>query len=283
MDSDWISDLFIEHGDLFQALLEERFARAEGEAQGLAHLFQVHGISPEATILDLSCGIGRHAIHLAQLGYRVVGADLSPRFIARARELASEHGVRDRTEFLVLDVRQAERLAPRRFDAVINMYTSLGYYDEEADASILRRCRALTRRNGIFVLDTSFREGAVRHFTPSGAVHIGNLLLVEERKLNLETSRMENVWTFFEQTGDGYRFRAEIPFRLRIYGLHELIALFTGAGWRYRAAYRDFELRQASLESARLIVVAENPEHGEERYPVPPHPAVNAPPLHSIS
>lgn len=263
MREDWVRDLFIEHGDLFQVLLEERFARAEGEARGLSGLFQAHGIGPGATVLDLSCGVGRHAIHLARLGCRVVGVDLSPRFIARARELAVQHAVQDRTEFLVLDDREVERLAPRRFDAVISMFTSLGYYDEEADASILRQCRALTRRGGIFVLDTSFREGVVRHFAPSGAARVGDLLVVEERTLNLETSRMENVWTFFGRTADGYRFRAEIPFRLRIYGLHELIALFTSAGWKYRAAYRDFELREASFESARLLVVAENPEGGE--------------------
>ncbi len=86
-----------------------------------------------------------------------------------------------------------------------------------------------------------------------------DILVVEERKLNLDTSRMENVWTFFAKTAGGYEFKAEIPLDHRMYSLHELIALFGRAGWRYRAAYRDFELRAPSLDGPRLILVAENP------------------------
>ncbi len=259
MDQDWTKALFIEHGELFQVFLEERFARAEGEARGLAHLFEVHGVEPGATVLDLSCGIGRHMIHLAKLGYRGVGVDISPRYIGRAQELAVEHGVQDRTEFLVLDGRRvAEGLPGRRFDAAINMFTSLGYYDEETDAAILRQCRRLTRPGGIFVMETSFRDGIVRHFMPSGTARMRDILVVEERKLNLETSRMESVWTFFEKTGDGYRFKAEIPTNIRVYCLHELIGLFERAGWSYRKAYGDFALAEPSIDGRRLIFVAEN-------------------------
>jgi SAM-dependent methyltransferase len=263
MDQDWTKKLFIEHGDLFQVFLEERLVKAEDEARGLAGLFEAHGVGPEATILDLNCGIGRHAVPLAKLGYRTVGVDISPRYIARAQALAAEHGVAGRTEFLVLDGREVGKgLAARRFDAVINMFTSLGYYDEATDAVILRQCRKLTNPGGLFVLDTSFRDWVVRHFQPSGIARVRDLLVVEERKLNLETSRMVNVWTFFRKTDQGYTFEAEIPLDHRMYGLHELIALFERSGWRYRAAYRDFELREPSLDGSRLIVVAENPGHG---------------------
>jgi hypothetical protein len=91
---------------------------------------------------------------------------------------------------------------------------------------------------------------------------VRDLLVVEERRLNLETSRMVNVWTFFRKTDHGYTFEAEIHLDHRMYSLHELIALFERSGWMYRAAYRDFELRKASLDGARLIVVAENPGDG---------------------
>ncbi len=259
MDKDWTRNLFIEHGDLFQVFLEERFAKAEDEARGLARLFAAHGVEPGARVLDLNCGIGRHAIHLARLGYHTVGVDISPRFIARARELAAEHGVAGHAEFLVLDGREVGRgLADRRFDVVINMFTSLGYYDEETDAAILRQCRQVTRPGGIFVLDTGFRDWLVRHFQPSGIARVRDILVVEERKLNLETSRMENVWTFFEKAGDGYRFKAEIPFNHRVYCLHELISLFERAGWSYRKAYGDFSLAEPSIDRGRLIFVAEN-------------------------
>jgi len=260
MESQWTEDLFIKHGELFQVLLEERFDQAEAEARGLASLLEARGISGGAMVLDLNCGIGRHAIHLAKLGYRVVGVDISPRYIERAGELAAEHRVADSTEFLVLDARRVgEALSGRQFDAVINMFTSLGYYDEETDRSIIRQCRGLTRSGGIFVLETGFRDAIIRHFQPSGVARLRGFLLLEERKIDLETSRSEADWTFLEKAGDGYRLRAQIRLSHRLYALHELIALFGEAGWDYRAAYRDFELREPSFDGNRLIVVCEAP------------------------
>jgi SAM-dependent methyltransferase len=46
-----------------------------------------------ARILDLGCGTGRHAVELARRGYQVVGIDLSPGQLARAREKAADAGV----------------------------------------------------------------------------------------------------------------------------------------------------------------------------------------------
>ncbi len=54
------------------------------------HLFDRHGVR---RVLDAACGTGHHAIALAQQGYQVVGADLSPAMVERARENASAAGV----------------------------------------------------------------------------------------------------------------------------------------------------------------------------------------------
>ncbi len=258
MSGHWTDDLFIKHADLYQLLLEGMFARAEDEARGLAGLLDTAGIKADALILDLNCGIGRHAIHLARLGYRVVGVDISPRLVERARELSEEHSVARLTEFVVGDSRRvADALSGREFDATISMFTSLGYYDEETDRSILQQCRELTRTGGIFIVETGFRDSIARNFQPHGVIRSGSLLLLHEREFRLETSRMEALWTFLEKKGPNYRLRAEISVSLRFYGLHELISLLNQAGWQYRVSYRDFELREPSLDGNRLIIVAE--------------------------
>jgi SAM-dependent methyltransferase len=256
VEKDWVYELFIKHGELFQVLLEERFEQAEEEVKGLINLFKEYGIKSGQKILDLNCGIGRHSIHLAKEGYQVVGVDISPMYIERAKELAGEHKVQDKTKFITLDARRIKSLAPERFDVIINLFTSLGYYDEATDEEVLRQCLALTKKGGIFILETAFRDWIVRHFECSGASRSGNLLVVEERKLNLGTSRMENVWTFFEKTDKGYDFKAEVHLNHRVYSLHELIELFERAGWRYRNAYSSFELKEPSIDASRLIVVA---------------------------
>lgn len=259
MNGHWTEELFIRHADLYQTLLEGMFSRADEETRGLAGLLESAGVGTGAAILDLNCGIGRHAIHLAKLGYHVAGVDISPRLVERARDLAGEHAVADLTEFLVGDARViADALSGRRFDAVISMFTSLGYYDEATDIFVLRQCRELTRQGGLFVLETGIRDSIGRNFQPHGVIRSGPLLLLHEREFRLETSRMEALWTFLEKNGEDYRLRAEVEVSLRFYCLHELIELFERAGWHYRAAYRDFELREPSLDGSRVIIVAEH-------------------------
>jgi len=259
MSGHWTEELFVKHAGLYITLLEGMFARAEDETRGVAALLDTGAVEAGSVILDLNCGIGRHAIHLAKLGYHVVGVDISPLLVERARDLAEEHAVADLTEFLVGDARGiADALSGRRFDAVISMFTSLGYYDEETDISVLRQCRELTRQGGLFVLETGIRDSIGRNFQPHGVIRSGHLLLLHEREFRLETSRMEALWTFLEKNGEDYRLRAEVEVSLRFYGLHELIELFERGGWHYRAAYRDYELREPSLDGNRVIIVAEH-------------------------
>jgi ubiquinone/menaquinone biosynthesis C-methylase UbiE len=40
---------------------------------------------PAGTVLDAACGTGRHSVHLAQAGHRIVGVDRSPAMLAKAR------------------------------------------------------------------------------------------------------------------------------------------------------------------------------------------------------
>lgn len=50
------------------------------------NLTQYLNLPEDARILDLPCGRGRHSVYLNELGYNVVGADLSANSIAFARK-----------------------------------------------------------------------------------------------------------------------------------------------------------------------------------------------------
>jgi len=47
------------------------------------------GVSPGASILDVGCGTGRHAVELARRGFVVTGVDVSPGMLEEARKSAS--------------------------------------------------------------------------------------------------------------------------------------------------------------------------------------------------
>src|SRR6266478_350484 len=90
--------------------------------------------APGARILDVPCGYGRHAAALARRGFRVVGVDLSRAMIAEARRRFAE---RPRLTFVRGDMR---KIAYRgEFDAVINLYTSFGYFTPAQNRAVLRR------------------------------------------------------------------------------------------------------------------------------------------------
>jgi SAM-dependent methyltransferase len=57
---------------------------------------------PGHRVLELNCGTGIDAVHLAARGIRVLACDISPRMVELARRLASDANVSHRVEFRVL-------------------------------------------------------------------------------------------------------------------------------------------------------------------------------------
>lgn len=79
----------------------------------------------DAKVLDLACGRGRHSIYLNQLGFNVLGADLSENSIEFAKKFENEN-----LHFVVKDMREPFE---EKFDAIFNLFTSFGYFENEND------------------------------------------------------------------------------------------------------------------------------------------------------
>ncbi|ABS24411.1 class I SAM-dependent methyltransferase [Anaeromyxobacter sp. Fw109-5] len=82
----------------------------------------------KGTVLDVGCGTGENALHLASLGKRVVGVDGSRAAIARAREKAAERGLP--VAFHVADALQLRRLH-LRVETVVDCGLFHVFSDEE--------------------------------------------------------------------------------------------------------------------------------------------------------
>lgn len=100
--------------------------RNDEEAQLLMdNLTHYLNLPEDAKILDLACGKGRHATYLNSLGFDVTGVDLSENSIKEASQFTNE-----KLHFKVHDMRE---MCKEKYDAIFNLFTSFGYFEDDAD------------------------------------------------------------------------------------------------------------------------------------------------------
>jgi 2-polyprenyl-3-methyl-5-hydroxy-6-metoxy-1,4-benzoquinol methylase len=260
MTKHWTEKLFIDESELFEVIIKDRFRKTDREIDALFTLFKKYNVPEGGLILDLACGIGRISIPLAQKGFNVIGVDLSKSYIDRAKEYSEIEGVSDKIKFIEGDIREVESILEEyseRFDVVLNMWTSMGYWDEETDTHILTQSLNLTKPNGIFIMHTANRDYLIRNFQARDYdLRRDGFVILMERNLDLETSRMINYWTYYKKEEEDLRFLNRIEINHRVYSLHELKKQFQDANWSYTASYGGFELQPLTYDHFSMIIVA---------------------------
>jgi SAM-dependent methyltransferase len=203
-----------------------------------------------AKVLDLCCGQGRHSLELARRGFQVVGVDLSEALLYAARKRAESEGLS--VTFLQCDMREID--FADEFDAVINMFTSFGYLESEAeDEKVLGKVAQALKSGGKFLLDVVNRDRLVRDFQAREwhAADEGWLVL-EERTFDHLSGRMETRWVCVARDGVRYERLSSV----RLYTTSELRTMLERAGLKVTNLFGDYDGSPYSWDSQRLIVVA---------------------------
>lgn len=119
----------------------------------------------KGTLLDLGCGIGRHSIELAKLGYKVCGIDFSEKHIRYANEqFIKNKREGDECRFLCADIRLYEE--EKEYDNIICLYDVIGSFPEKQDnIEIVRTAYKHLKKNGIFILSVMNME-LTKHIVP---------------------------------------------------------------------------------------------------------------------
>lgn len=140
----------IEREDLGLEVLHPGGMKITEELARLCH------IKEGSRVLDVACGTGETACHLAEkLRCRVTGIDHSPLMIELAQRKARERGVEDLVTFQLAD---AHRLPfpPESFDAVISECT-LCLLDKKV--ALREMCRVVRRGGWVGIHDIAWKEG----------------------------------------------------------------------------------------------------------------------------
>lgn len=222
--------------------------RSESEASVfISRLLEHLSLSAGAAVLDLACGRGRHSLQLARAGFEVTGLDLSESSIASAKERAEQASIA--VDFEVHDMREPFRA--KSFDAVLNMFTSFGYFDSDADnKAVLAAVRQGLKGDGVFVLDFMNTRSVVDRLVPEE--------IREEDGLKFHIKRWFDGKHIIKQIEFEVQGR-HMSFQEKVQGLmpDDFEALFAGACLEIKERFGDYHLQPFDPErSERLILVA---------------------------
>jgi SAM-dependent methyltransferase len=248
-DRDWFESFFgADYFEIYRDVFPPEATAAEVE--GIALLL---GLPAGARVLDLACGHGRHAIPLAERGYRVTGYDLSEAMLERARADAAVRGVAVRW------VRGDMRALPfdGEFDAVINVFTAFGYFEDPAeDLETLLRVRRALVPGGRFLMETLHRDALLARFRPRVEYTTSNgTQVVRDYVWDLARNAIDERVAVVRSDGT----RAEYATSVRTRSLHELLALAGQAGLEPAAWYGGLDGSPLQLDSRRLVLVSSRP------------------------
>lgn len=218
--------------------------RNDSEAQNfLDALIQYLNPSPQAAILDMACGRGRHAIYLSQKGFDVTGVDLAASSIAHAKQSSD-----NKVHFKVQDIREPDPTAC--YDVVLNLFTSFGYFEDLNDnLRVLQAVRQALNPQGLFVMDFLHADRTIAKLVPFEQKKIGGIPFQIKKRLEDKTI----IKTIsFDVDGAQHQYEE----RVTAFSPDDLHTLFKKSGLTIIDTFGNYQLEPLNANSDRLILVA---------------------------
>lgn len=202
-----------------------------------------------ARVLDCPCGQGRHAHLLAEAGYDVDGVDYSRELLSIARKRGTGKALR----YTRADMRRLPARWTRRFDAVVNLFTSFGFFtDPKDDARVIREFARVLRPGGALVWHGGSRDGVAARFVSRDWWRSRDgTLIAQERSFDPLSGilTIESEWR--GPSGHGRR-----DHRIRLYTATRLAELCADAGLIVETAFEAWTERPLRRASSEMLLVA---------------------------
>lgn len=195
-NKDWFSEWF--NTPYYHILYKDR---NDEEAQlFMDNLTHYLNLPEDAKILDLACGKGRHSIYLNNLGFNVTGVDISRNSIEIANQSAN-----DTLQFHVHDMREP---LEQEYDAIFNLFTSFGYFDQNIDnIKTLQAIKNSLNDYGFGVIDFLNADYIIANLVPEETKTVDGIdfyikRYVENKKIIKEIK--------FTDKGQNYHFQEKV-------------------------------------------------------------------------
>ncbi len=197
---------------------------------------------PGWRVLDVACGAGRHARAFELAGARCVGVDLSHTLLRVARQVTGAPLVR-------ADMRQLP-IRPRSMDLTVNLFTSFGYFDRDAEhTAALEEMISTVRSCGWFVIDFLNPAAVRRQLVAEETLELAGSTVQVSRSVSPDGRYVcKSI-----RAAEGRHFRE----RVRLFEPDQMSAMLRAAGVAVRFRFGDYDASLFGPHSPRTIFVGQ--------------------------
>jgi SAM-dependent methyltransferase len=205
------------------------------------------GLQAGASVLDVPCGNGRHAIELASRGLRVTGVDFAAEFLSEARNEAA------RRSHLATFVESDMRCLPcGLFDGAYCFGNSFGYLEEGGDQEFLDAVARAVKPGARFILNTGHMvESLLPNLRDEATYEVGDITMALRHRYDIERSVLCTEFSFtrngFTDVRHGEAF---------LYTTAQLRRMLEQAGLHPIAWYGGTDREPFGLRSRQLFLVS---------------------------
>lgn len=241
MEADWWMSYFpiAANAQIEAALTRENTVEAAWIAECLS-------LKSGDRVLDVPCGEGRLARELALRGCHVVGVDFEPKVIDAGRQRAQKLNLK--IAFEQCDMRELPWCDT--FDGAFCYFGSFGYFDDAENERFVRAVHRALKPGGRFLVESHCMETLLPVFTQRGWHQEGQTIILQDRQLDVSTSRIHAEWTFIEPSGV-----SKSNVSIRLYTFRELVSLFETAGFANCRGFDTASHREFSGSAKRLTLI----------------------------
>ena len=243
------------HFDAYYLLEYEPIFDLEGDRREVARLLDILSLPLESRVLDVPCGQGRHAHLVAESGLDVTGLDYSKHLL----KLAKKRGTGKHLRYVHGDMRSLPDDWTERFDAVVNLFTSFGFFlDPADDVKVLREFARVLVPGGMLVWHGGSRDGVMARFLDRDWWRTNDGTLIAHER---EFDPLSGIMTV-RASWRGPKTHGERQHRIRLYTANRLAELCAQAGLVVLEAYDGWNDRPLRRTSSEMLLVARKDEAG---------------------
>lgn len=237
--------------DLFAEYYDELMCEVDYPARARYIDGIIRQYKPDANLLvDLACGTGSMTVQFADLGYDVIGVDLSENMLSKAREKSDG-------SILYLCQSMQELDMYGTIDAFVCTLDSLNHIEDREELILaLSRVSLFLEPDGVFVFDMNTPYKHEKILADNAFVYETEDVYCVWQNEYCGDGRVDIALDFFEQQPDGSYLRDSEEFSEVAYSYEKTERMLREAGLRILAAYDDMTLEPPRADSQRIVFAA---------------------------